>query len=135
MYDAEGFDLPELQDLPTLEVEAGGASVELDFDPMSAIACREGGSLPATGVRALLLAVLEDGIRCYFSPEARTRNEAEVWVESSQKRTAFSFPVLCELFGIDPGAARRSLRRLRDRLPHAGITPRRRRVVHGGALA
>lgn len=121
--------------LPVLYSNPDREREDIDFDPAQVIAAGLGTALPETGVRGLLLAVLEDGIRCYFSPVRRVRSEAEHWIESSMQRSAFSFPVLCELFGLDPGAARRSLRLLRSRLPRAALRPRRRRVVRGGLLA
>lgn len=89
----------------------GGGAV----DPAEALAllgAAPAGNVPFTGVRRLMLAVLEDGIRCYFSRVPRIRAEAEVWVHSG-RRAAFSFDAICDLFGVEPDAARASLRRLR----------------------
>lgn len=69
---------------------------------------------PLTGVKALMLAVLEDGIRCYFSQTQLVRVEAEHWIESRQRQLVFSFEVICETFGIEASAARRTLRRMRE---------------------
>jgi hypothetical protein len=68
--------------------------------------------LPYTGTKALMLAVLEDGIRCYLSNKRRLQREAELWMYCS-RRLVFSFDVLCETFGLDPNATRRALRQLR----------------------
>jgi len=70
---------------------------------------------PLTGIKALMLAVMEDGMRCYFSPTLLTRVEAEHWIESRQSQLVFSFEVICETFGIEASAARRVLRAMRDR--------------------
>jgi hypothetical protein len=67
---------------------------------------------PHTGTRALMLAVFEDGIRCYLSNKKRLQREAEMWVYCS-RRLVFSFDVLCETFGLNPNATRRALRELR----------------------
>jgi hypothetical protein len=67
---------------------------------------------PHTGTKALMLAVLEDGIRCYLGNKKRLQREAEMWMYCS-RRLVFSFAVLCETFGLDPNATRRALRTLR----------------------
>ncbi len=67
---------------------------------------------PHTGTKALMLAVLEDGIRCYLGNKRRLQREAELWMYCS-RRLVFSFDVLCETFGLDPNATRRALRQLR----------------------
>lgn len=65
------------------------------------------------GIKGLLLAVLEDGIRSYLSPVQEVRAEAEYWVSSGRTRSPFSFVVICETFGLEPAAVRRALERLR----------------------
>ena len=66
-----------------------------------------------TGTKALMLAVLENGLRSYFSPKVRIRAEAERWVKTPQGRSPFSFTVVCETLGLEPEAVRIALRRLR----------------------
>lgn len=77
-----------------------------------------GGSAPQvssfSGTKGLLLAVLEDGIRSYLSPIGEIRNEAEYWVNSSRARSPFCFVVICETLGLEPGAVRRALERMRS---------------------
>jgi hypothetical protein len=65
------------------------------------------------GTKALLLAVLEDGIRSYLSPIEEIRAEAEYWVSSRRARSPFCFVVICETFGLEPSAVRRAIERLR----------------------
>lgn len=67
---------------------------------------------PHTGTKALMLAVLEDGIRCYLSNKKKLQREAELWMYCS-RRLVFSFTVLCETFGLDPNATRAALRHMR----------------------
>jgi hypothetical protein len=67
-----------------------------------------------SGIKGLLLAVLEDGIRSYLSPIKEVRAEAEYWVASSRARSPFSFVVICETLGLEPGAVRDALARLRS---------------------
>ncbi len=83
-----------------------------EIDALLLIGGGEQRCAPQTGVKALLLAVLEDALRCYFSKDARIRTEAEVWVDS-RARTAFSFEVICDIYGIDSTAARAALRQMR----------------------
>jgi hypothetical protein len=74
-----------------------------------------------TGTKALMLAILEDGIRSYLSPVGRVRSEAEYWVRSARNRSPFSFHVVCETLGLEPGAVHVAL----DRLRAKNVSPRR----------
>jgi len=65
------------------------------------------------GIKGLLLAVLEDGIRSYLSPLQEVRTEAEYWVSSGRARSPFCFVVICETLGLEPTAVRQALDRLR----------------------
>lgn len=92
----------------------------------------EARTAPYTGTKALMLAVLEDAIRAYLSHEPRARLEAEQWVLSRQRRSVFSFAVVCETLGLEPKAVRGALRRLRaedvspDHIPRSRPNARRR---------
>ena len=66
------------------------------------------------GTKGLLLAVLEDGIRSYLSPVGEIRREAEYWVNSSRAQSPFCFVVICETLGLEPGAVRHALARMRE---------------------
>jgi hypothetical protein len=68
-----------------------------------------------SGVKGLLLAVLEDGIRSYLSAAPDVRAEAEYWVSSGRARSPFAFVVICETLGLEPSAVRSALERMRDR--------------------
>jgi hypothetical protein len=68
--------------------------------------------------KALLLAVLEDGVRCFQDnvlPRNRKKQmlfeEAESWLFSDEANGVFSFVSICALLGFDPGYIRRGLRR------------------------
>jgi hypothetical protein len=67
-----------------------------------------------SGIKGLLLAVLEDGIRSYLSPVKELRAEAEYWVASSRARSPFCFVVICETLGLEPSAVRDGLARMRS---------------------
>jgi hypothetical protein len=67
-----------------------------------------------TGTKALMLAVLEDGIDSYVHGKGRTRDEAEHWITTPRRHSPFSFVVVCETLGLDPQAVREALRRIRE---------------------
>lgn len=84
-----------------------------------------------TGVKALMLAVLEDGIRSVLSAVPQIRAEAEYWVLSNQRRSPFSFAIVCESLGLDPSAARRAILAMRgDARPDSQPVRRSRPNVH-----
>jgi hypothetical protein len=109
----------------------GGVSAD-DLASLIGIGGGESRSAPYTGTKALMLAVLEDAIRSYLSSETRARSEAEGWVTSRQRRSVFSFIVVCETLGLEPKAVRAALRRLRvqqvtpDHIPRSRPNARRR---------
>jgi hypothetical protein len=67
-----------------------------------------------TGIKALMLAVLEEGIRDYREATGRQSLEATEWVRSD-RRDVFSFVVICETLGLEPTAVRAALARSRRR--------------------
>jgi len=75
-----------------------------------------------TGTKALMLAVLAEGIRDYCSRQGRLREDAEQWVQSD-RRSAFSFSVICEVLGLEPTAVRRALPRLQNQPPPRRLRP------------
>ncbi len=69
-----------------------------------------------SGEKALMLAVLEDGIRCFQehlrNPRSNPRllsQEAETWIRAVDYDWPFSFNNVCETLGIDADALRSSL--------------------------
>jgi hypothetical protein len=89
---------------------------------------------PHTGTKALMLAVFEDGIRCYLGNKKRLQREAEIWMYCS-RRLVFSFDVLCETFGLDPNATRRALRQLRRASDGLGLRHRGRQNVRHNVIS
>ncbi len=71
--------------------------------------------------RNLMLAVLEDAIRCflgYRDGDRSTRNrlafaDARDWINSPSRYSIFAFRNLCEIIGIDPDSLKRELHRIR----------------------
>src|SRR5262245_21767641 len=96
---------------------AGEIDPDVDADLVRLISL--GGGEPRmseySGSMALMLAVLEDGIRSYLSPIDRTRQEAETWIESRRQDQLFCFHTVCQTLGLEPNAVRRALRRLRGK--------------------
>ena len=70
----------------------------------------------ASGEKALMLAVLEDGIRCFQehlrNPRSNPRllsQQAEAWIRAIDYEWPFSFNNVCETLGISPDALREKL--------------------------
>jgi hypothetical protein len=89
--------------------------LDLDLLRLSSLGGGEPRSAQYTGTKALMLAILEDGIRSYLSPVGRVRTEAEYWVTAGRQRSPFSFMVVCETLGLEPEAVRVALQRLRTK--------------------
>ena len=74
----------------------------------------------ARPIKRLMLAVLEDAMRCYQS-FANSRNrtqrrlfvEAEAWLMDRKADGPFAFETVCETLGIDPSCLREGLHRWR----------------------
>jgi len=85
----------------------------------------------ARPIKRLMLAVLEDAMRCYQT-YARSRNraqrrlfvEAEAWLMDRGADGAFAFETVCEALGIEPSCLRDGLRRWRVQQMD-GLNPRR----------
>jgi len=84
------------------------------------------GGGPFLGVKALMLALLEDAIRAYLGPVDRNREEAALWMADSRRRWVFAFPVVCETLGLEPSAVRAAVRRLHARSPRVLAASRSR---------
>lgn len=74
------------------------------------------GTEQAAGEKALMLAVLEDGIRCFQehlkNPRVRPRllaRQAEKWIRSSDWDWPFSFNNVCESLSLNPDCLRSRL--------------------------
>ncbi len=79
---------------------------------------RPAGLEEVSGERALMLAVLEDGIRCFQehiqSPHVRPRllaRQAEKWIRSQDWDWPFSFNNVCESLSLDPDSLRAAILR------------------------
>ena len=92
-------------------------------------------------LKALMLAVLEDGIACfqgYFFKPSRKREimfqEAEEWINSNDDEI-FSFNNVCETLGLDPKNLRKGLEQWRAK--QMGVPPeeRKRLILSKGKRA
>jgi len=105
-----------------------------DFLGLTSLGGGESSRGPYTGVKALMLAVLDNGITSYMSHVSRIRTEAELWINSARTRSPFSFAVVCETLGLEPDAVRAELRRWRetDGSPARALTRRRPNASRAG---
>lgn len=89
-----------------------------------------------SGTKALMLAVLEDGIRCYLSPIASVQYEADHWMRARRQNWPFSFTSVCQVLGLDPSAVRVAVQRMqKNRLtPRRAIGRNRPNVRRGGRM-
>ena len=120
---------------PTFVLSEDAASgFDADFLGLTALGGGESSRGPYTGIKALMLAVLDNGLTCYMSPTPRLRIEAEHWVNSTRTRSPFSFAVVCETLGLEPGAVRAELRRWRETgsSPARALTRRRPNASRAG---
>jgi hypothetical protein len=79
-------------------------------------------TIPLEPEKALLLAVLEDGVRCFQDnvlPRNRKKQmlfeEAQEWLFSDNSDWLFSFVSICAVLGLDPSYIRRGLRQWQER--------------------
>ena len=77
---------------------------------------------PLEPEKALVLAVLEDGIRCFqdnIFPQNRKKQllfeEAQEWLFSDELDGIFSFVSVCAMLGLDPSYIRRGMRQWQQR--------------------
>ena len=66
------------------------------------------------GIKALMVAVLDDAIVLYLGRPGRLRDEAEAWIMSSTRRSPFAFAVICDSLLLEPSAVRAVLQQWRE---------------------
>ena len=104
--------------------------VDLDLLRLTSLGGGESSrSTQYTGTKALMLAILEDGIRSYLRGTGLTARDADFWVNSHRRHSPFSFVVVCEILGLDPEAVRQTLRRMRGTVSGRRAFPRARHNV------
>jgi hypothetical protein len=72
--------------------------------------------------KRLMLAILEDGIQCYFDnlhagggKKRRLFEDAETWIVASDDDWVFSFESVCDALGLNPEYVREGLLRWREK--------------------
>lgn len=108
--------------------------VEMDDDDLNISSLQfvcggESRSGRLTGTKALMVAVLEDGIRSYLRGSGLAARDAHFWVNSQRRHSPFSFVVVCEVLGLSPGAVRETLQKLRGTAAGRRAIPRARHNV------
>jgi hypothetical protein len=68
-----------------------------------------------TGTKALMLAILEDGLRALLDANNRVSEEAARWMSSRRDTWVFSFITVCHTLGLDPDAVRRAAQQMKER--------------------
>jgi hypothetical protein len=93
--------------------------------------------IPLEPEKALLLAILEDGVRTFqdnlFAEAGKKRallDEAREWLFSDGFEHVFSFNSVCSSLGLDPGYIRRGLKRWEE---HARAATRKKQGASQGA--
>ncbi len=116
--------------------DTDSGDLDLDVLGLSSVGGGEPTCGPYTGIKALMLAVLDNGIACYLSSTPRIHAEAEYWIMANARRSPFSFAVVCETLRLEPDAVRAALRRLRERNhgPLSSLGRRRQNVRRAGRL-
>lgn len=112
------------------------ADVDSELRGLASLGGGESSAGPYTGIKALMLAVLDNGIASYLSSTPRIRAEAEYWISTSARRSPFSFTVVCETLRLEPEAVRVALQRLREQQgkPVRSLGRRRQNVRRAGRV-
>ena len=79
--------------------------------------------------KALMLAILEDALRCYqdyyYSQEAKDKKqfqEAEEWIEDRDHDRLFSFEAICLELGLESDSIRKRLAKWKEKNKKADTT-------------
>ena len=102
-------------------VRVEGDDADLHLAPLHSVIGGESRSGQLTGTKALMLAVLEDGIRSYLGGSRIVAQDAEYWIYSHRRLSPFSFVVVCEILGLDGDAVRVTLKRMKEQ----NVSPRK----------
>ncbi len=101
----------------------------LDLAGLQSVTGGESRSGQLTGTKALMLAVLEDGIRSYLRGSGLAARDADFWIHSQRRHSPFSFVVVCEILGLSPEAVRETLTKMRGTTVARKVIPRARHNV------
>jgi hypothetical protein len=104
--------LPQI--LAGFEAEEGDAHLVHELVGSNAVGGGESTAGEHTGTKALMLAILEDGLRALLDANQRVSEEAARWMSSRRDTWVFSFATVCQTLGLDPDAVRRAAQRMKD---------------------
>ncbi len=102
---------------------------DLDVLHLATLSGGEPRSGQFSGTKALMLAVLEDGIRVFLGGSRILAQEAECWIHSRRRHSPFSFVVVCETLGLDPDAVRHTVDHMKSQNLSRRALPRARHNV------
>jgi len=108
------------------------AEEDLNLDLLSSAAIGDATPEPPfmAGTRSLMLAVLEDAVRCFLDGGKYVSEEARNWIYSNRRSWPFAFVVVCETLRLEPSAVRRMLAQMKAKKVHSRQTiPRARKNV------
>lgn len=111
-------------DLLDVTLDSDVESNELQGLALAGLGGGEPRSHAPSGVRALMIAVLMDAIRCYLGHEPRAAMEAETWIRAQRHRGPFSFIAVCHTLGLEPAAVRAAMAQMRETKRSARGLPR-----------
>jgi hypothetical protein len=113
-----------------LTPDAIDPDLEAELLASESLAGGESRTAPISGTKALMVAVLEDAIRCYLDGGKRLSEEAEGWIQSNRRGSPFCFAVVCETLHLNPHAVRRSLKHMKqEKVSSRAAIPRARNNV------
>jgi hypothetical protein len=98
---------------PLCMSDRGSDESELDVVLPAQLSCGSRLDSETSGARALLLAMLEDAIRCLLTPAGsrRVAAEAESWIRGDEPDWPLSYRNVCEALGFQPDLLRRAILR------------------------
>ena len=102
---------------------------DLEIGGLQSVTGGESRTGQLTGTKALMLAVLEDGIRSYLRGSGLAARDADFWIHSQRRHSPFSFVVVCEILGLSPEAVRETLTKMRGVPAARKMIPRARHNV------
>jgi len=88
---------------------------ELNLPPLDWLYAGASCGAAPTGVKALMLAVLEEAMRNFLGRNGAWHDDAAFWMGTTRRESPFAFRTVCETLGLEPSAVRRALYRLRER--------------------
>lgn len=111
MHSQRGMKLPQI--IGGFDSDDGDAQVLDDLLHSASVGGGEPTTSEHTGTKALMLAILEDGLRALLDTNQRVSEEAARWMSSRQDTWVFSFSTVCQTLNLDPDAVRRAAMRMK----------------------